>query len=101
MYEYLQYREEYENGKSVKEVINTHKDKINNDELLKKVLKDLPKKYDEFAKLMGGEAEGGASTMDAPTEGNIFQNIMSMGGKKKRKHRFTKKRRKPKHNRTK
>lgn len=101
MYEYLQYREEYENGKSVKEIINTHKGKINNDELLKKVLKDLPKKYDEFAKLMGGEADGGASTMDAPAEGNIFQNIMSMGGKKKRKHRFTKKRRKPKHNRTK
>lgn len=101
MYEYLQYREEYENGQSVKEIINTHKGKINNDELLKKVLKDLPKKYDEFAKLMGGEADGGASTMDAPTEGNIFQNIMSMGGKKKRKHRFTKKRRKPKHNRTK
>jgi len=101
MYEYLQYREKYENGKSVKKIINTHKGKINNDELLKEVLKDLPKKYNEFAKLMGGEANGRASTMDAPTEGNIFQNIMSMGGKKKRKHRFTKKRRKPKHNRTK
>ena len=101
MYEYLQYRKEYENGKLVKKIINTHKGKINNDELLKKVLKDLPKKYDKFAKLMGGEADGRASTMDAPAEGNIFQNIMSMGGKKKRKHRFTKKRRKPKHNRTK
>lgn len=101
MYEYLQYREEYENGQSVKEIIYTHKDKINDNELLMKVLKDLPKKYDEFVKLMGGEVDEEVNIMDVPGEGNIFQNIMSMGGKKKRKPRFTKKRRKPKHNRTK
>ena len=51
--------------------------------------------------MMGGEEAGGASTMDAVPDGNVFQNLMSMGGKKKRKRRFTKKHRRPTHNRTK
>jgi len=100
MYEYLKYREEYENGESTKDIIENHRQKIPDEALLKKTLKTLSKKHQEFANIMGGET-GGMSISSTETGGTVFDNIMSMGGKKKRKRRLTKKRRKPRHNRTK